>query len=56
MGARHQLNEVHVLGALTLAGLLGLATGSWAVFGISGAVLIGTAIHTGKIRGARRKR
>lgn len=56
MGARHELNEVHLLGAITLAGLLGLATGSWAVFGLAGAVLIGTAMHAGKIRGPRRKR
>ena len=51
MGARHELNKVHVLGGLGLAGLLGLGSGFWVVFAVAGAVLIGAAIYSGEIRG-----
>jgi hypothetical protein len=51
MGARHELNKVHIIGSLGVAGILGLASGSWAVFVIAGAVLIGAAIYAGEIRG-----
>ena len=50
MGARHELNQVHVIGSLGTAGILGLATGSLAVFVIASAALIGDALFTGKIR------
>ena len=50
MGARRDLNSIYTLGALGIAGFLGLATGSWAVFAVAGAVLIGAAIHSGNIR------
>jgi hypothetical protein len=56
VGARHELNKFHVIGSLGLAGLLGLATGSWAVFAVAGAVLMGAAIYTGEIRGRVRRR
>ena len=56
MGARHKLNKVHVIGSLGLAGLLGLATGSMAVFVVAGAVMIGAAIYTGDIRGGKGRR
>lgn len=49
-GAREKLNRVHVIGALGLAGLLGLATGSVTVFVIVGAVLIVASVCTGEIR------
>ena len=51
MGAREKLNRIHVIGSLGLAGLLGLATGSVAVFVIAGAVMIGASVCTGEIRG-----
>ncbi len=50
MGARQELNKVHVIGSLGVAGLLGLATGSVIVFVIAGAVMIATAVHSGQIR------
>ena len=50
MGARHELNSIHTLGALGAAGFLGLVTGSWTVFAVAGAVLMGAAIHNGNIR------
>ena len=50
MGARQELNKFHVLGSLGLAGFLGLASGSWTVFAVAGAVLIGAAFCTGQIR------
>ena len=51
MGARQELNKHRVVGGLGLAALLGLVTGSWTVFVVMGAVLIGTAIFAGEIRG-----
>ena len=50
MGARQKLNQTHVIGALGIASFLGLATGSWTVFTVTGAVLIGAAIYDGDIR------
>ena len=51
MGARNELNKIHVVGSIGLAGLLGLLTGSFAVFVIASAVMIGASIHAGEIRG-----
>ena len=39
VGARKELNKHHVIGALGLAGLIGLASGSWAVFAVVAAAL-----------------
>ena len=50
MGARQKLNEAHVIGALIMASFLGLMTGSWTVFIIASAVLIGAATYNGAIR------
>ena len=50
MGARHELNRLHLLGSLGLAGFLGLLAGSWSVFVTSAAVLIGLAVYAGEIR------
>ena len=51
MGARQELNKVHVIGSLGAAGLLGLLTGSFAVFVVASAVMIGASVCTGGIRG-----
>jgi hypothetical protein len=51
VGARDKLNRVHVIGAIGLAGLLGLASGSVAVFVIAGVVMIGVSVYAGEIRG-----
>jgi hypothetical protein len=51
MGARNELNKVHIVGSLGLAGLLGLVTGSVAVFVVASAVMIGASVCTGGIRG-----
>jgi len=50
MGARQKLNAIHILGAVGAAGLLGLATGSWTVAVITGAVVFGLSLHRGDIR------
>ena len=50
MEARQKLNESHVIGSLAIAGALGLATGSWTVFAVTGAILIGAAIYHDEIR------
>jgi len=43
MGARQELNGTVLLGSFLLAGLLGLPTGSGAVFFVPLAVLVGCA-------------
>ena len=50
MGAREKLNTHHLVGAVGLAGLAGLVTGSWVVAILAGAVLVGAAIHSGDVR------
>ena len=50
MGARQKLNGAYVNGALVVAAVLGLMTGSWTIFIFAGAVLIGIAIYDGDIR------
>lgn len=56
MGARHELNKFHILGGIGVAGVFGLATGSWAVFTVTGVVLIGTSLCSGEIRFRNRGR
>jgi hypothetical protein len=59
MGARNELNKVHIVGSLGVAGILGLVTGSVAVFVIAGAAMIGAVLCTGEIRprqGGRQQR
>ena len=55
MGARQKLNTHHIAGAVGLAGVLGLITGSWIVAAVVGTLAIGMAIHTGDIRLKGRK-
>ena len=50
MGARQKLNTHHIAGAVGLAGILGLITGSWIVAAVVGALAVGMAIHDGDIR------
>jgi len=50
LGARQELNGVHVLGSLGVAGFLGALTGSWAVFLVVGAAMIAGSFYTGGIR------
>ena len=56
MGARTTLNGIYLSGTLVFAAVLGWATGSWGVFVISLAVLIGANVHAGRIRPSRRSR
>ncbi len=50
MGARTKLNEVYVVGSVALAGIVGIATGSWIVFAVAGATLLAASLATGNIR------
>jgi hypothetical protein len=50
LGARTKLNEVYVVGSVALAGIVGIATGSWLVFTVAGASLIAASLATGNIR------
>jgi hypothetical protein len=50
LGARKKLNEFNVLSSLGAAGVLGILTGSWTVFLITGAILIAAGVYNGDIR------
>ena len=56
MGARRKLNQVHVAGSIALAALAGLASGSWAVFAITGALLLAAGVGNGDIRPDKHRR
>ena len=43
MGARQKLNTHHIAGAVGVAGILGLITGSWLVAAVVGTLAIGMA-------------
>ena len=55
MGARTKLNSVYVLGSLAVAAIIGAVAGSWIVFAIVSAVLIGCSVSDGGIRPTRRR-
>lgn len=56
MGARTTLNGIYVTICLAVAVFFGGVTGSWVVFTISAAALIGAKIHSGAIRPSRRRK
>ncbi len=56
MGARTKLNNVHVGGSIVLAGLVGIVTGSWLIFAVTGATLIASGVYLGNIRPNGKKR
>ena len=55
MGARKQLNGAYLTGSLVLAGFAGLASGSWLVFGVGLALLVGINCASGNIRSGGRR-
>ncbi len=55
MGAREKLNAAYLNGCLIIAAVVGLASGSWVVFGAVLAVLVGGALYSGEIRPRRRR-
>ena len=50
MSARKKINHAFVNGSLLMAGLAGLATGSWAVFAGVLAVSVALNLYSGNIR------
>jgi len=50
VGARQKLNTHHIAGAVGVAALIGLITGSWLAATVVGALAIGMALHDGDIR------
>jgi hypothetical protein len=56
LGARTKLNSVYVCGSLAIAAIIGAVAGSWIVFVIVAAVLIGCSVSDGGIRPNRRRR
>ena len=55
MGARNKLNASHIQMALFVAGILGIAFGSWWVFLLGAGVLVALGVQSGDIRGPRRR-
>jgi hypothetical protein len=59
MGARHELNRIHILGSVGIAVLTGVITSSWLLFWLMLGFLIVLSLCTGQIRphsrGGRRK-
>jgi hypothetical protein len=53
MSARKKLNTAFINGSLLIAGLAGLATGSWVVFGTAFAVSVALSCYAGNIRPGR---
>ena len=50
MGAKSKLNALHLEGALIVAGLIGLATGSFPIFLLTLAGLLAVGVVSGDIR------
>jgi len=50
MTARHKLNAAYLSAILLLAAVIGTMAGSWVVFFIASAVLVGLSLHAGSIR------
>lgn len=55
MSARHKLNVAFVNGSVMLAAAAGAATGSWVVFGLTAAALLGANLYSGEVRLAPRR-
>lgn len=56
MGARDELNKVHLYTAFGVAVVLGLVTGSWVFFALTFAVMVGASLYVGEIRPRRSRR
>lgn len=56
MGARQKLNQGYIQGSLVLAGVIGVACGSWIVFWIAAVILVGLSLQSGEVRLTRRRR
>ena len=50
METRVTPNQIHFCGAVVVATVLGLATGSWLVFAVSLAVLLAANVQSARIR------
>jgi hypothetical protein len=50
VGARDELNKHHILGAIGLAAIVGTLTGSWTVFVVAAATMIGVSLYSREIR------
>ena len=54
--SRDKLNAVHLLGSIGLAAMFAALAGSWPLFVIVAAALVGTSLFTGEIRPSKRRR
>ena len=54
MGARQKLNSIYLCNSVIIAEVIGAMFGSWTVFLIAAAILLGVAFLDGAIRPTRR--
>ena len=54
--ARDKLNSIYVAGSVGIAALIAAAAGSWPLFVLIAAALVGCAVYTGGIRPNGRRR
>lgn len=52
--SRDKLNSFHLLGSFGIAAIIAMVSGSWLMFLLVGAALVGTALFTGDVRPPRR--
>ena len=52
--SRDKLNSFHLMGAIGLAGIIAAVSGSWLLFLLVGAALVGASVLTGEVRPPRR--
>lgn len=55
MGARHKLNAAYFYASLLVACVIGGGSGSWFVFMLTLAILVGACFYAGNIRPDRRR-
>lgn len=56
MSARRKLNRAYVNGSFIVAGIAGMATGSWVVFLVAAGILLTLNVANGEIRPPRGRR
>jgi len=52
--SRDKLNSIHLLGAIGIAAIVAAISGSWLLFPLVCAALIGASVITGEVRPPRR--
>lgn len=56
MGSRQKLNQLHLMGDVVLAGVVGAVVNSWLAFFVALAILVVLDVHAGAIRPNRNRK